>query len=232
MRQHRKNRSIIVGLLIAGLIISSTTVYAATETIRAVVYQAQLEINGKVNPLANKDTLLNYKGQTYVPLRFIVERLGGRVEFEPESSIKQAKIKVATLETKKSKNSLIMTKKLLSIARLGKLDGIDLPLGATKEDILNALGEPDQQGEEHSIFLKYGKTTFYLDEDILITIGVENDLSATQIKSILGPPDMDGLSDAGTTEYVLGYETGSYYLFFAYPLADSPTGRILFKNPR
>lgn len=144
----------------------------------------------------------------------------------------QAKLQVTASETNLNKNRLIMTKELLSIAQLGKLDGIELPLGATKEDILNTLGEPDQQGEDNAVFYKYGKSTFYLVEDILIGIAVEHDFSVAKVKSILGTPDLDGMSDAGVTEYVVGYETGSYYLYFTYPSEGATTGKLLFKNPR
>jgi hypothetical protein len=32
----------------------------------------------------------------------------------------------------------------------------------------------------------------------------------------VGTPDLNGMSDAGTTEYIVGYDVDPYYLFFRY----------------
>ena len=102
----------------------------------------------------------------------------------------------------------------LSAAKQGKLNGIEIPLGTSRQDLLNILGEPDEIGKVTAPYLKYADTTFYLKDDVVNVIGVKIELPADKIKELLGTPDLDGMSDAGTTEYIVGYDDDPYYLFF------------------
>ena len=63
-------------------------------------------------------------------------------------------------------------------------------------------------------------------------IDVKIELPADKIKELLGIPDLDGMSDAGTTEYIVGYDVDPYYLFFRYSSEEAETGRLTFKNHR
>lgn len=119
----------------------------------------------------------------------------------------------------------------LSAAKQGKLNGIEIPLGTSRQDLLNILGEPDEIGKVTAPYLKYADTTFYLKDDVVNVIGVKIELPADKIKELLGTPDLDGMSDAGTTEYIVGYDVDPYYLFFRYSSKEAETGRLTFKNP-
>ena len=57
------------------------------------------------------------------------------------------------------KNSLIISDDFLSAAKQGRLNGIEIPLGTSKQDLLNILGEPDETGKIHihTPYLKYAK---------------------------------------------------------------------------
>lgn len=120
----------------------------------------------------------------------------------------------------------------LSAAKQGRLNGIEIPLGTSKQDLLNILGEPDEIGKVTAPYLKYADTTFYFKDDVVNVIDVKIELPTDKIKELLGTPDLDGMSDAGTTEYIVGYDVDPYYLFFRYSSKEAETGRLTFKNPR
>ena len=78
----------------------------------------------------------------------------------------------------------------LSAAKQGKLNGIEIPLGTSRQDLLNILGEPDEIGKVTAPYLKYADTTFYLKDDVVNVIGVKIELPADKIKELLGTPDL------------------------------------------
>ncbi|UUZ79736.1 YjgB family protein [Paenibacillus sp. P26] len=122
----------------------------------------------------------------------------------------------------------------LSVAKNGSLKGIDIPLGTSRQDVIGKLGEPDEIGTVHTEFLRYGDTYFYIwgPAPVVGVIDTKITVPPAKIKEMLGQPDFDGMSEAGVAEYVVGYEVGSYYLYFKYKNPDAQEGILRFKNPR
>jgi hypothetical protein len=230
-----KKRYFISGLLVGIIIASSITAFAA-DFIQATLYPIKLIINGEEQKIPEEEySILNYNDHTYVPLRFISENIGAKVGFIETSSHEDT---IVTIDFNKhigdQKNSLFINDDFLSAAKQGKLNGIKIPLGTSKQNLLNILGEPNKTGKIHihTPYLKYAHTTFYLKDDVVNVIDVKIELSIDKIKELLGTPDLDGMSDAGTTEYIVGYDVDPYYLFFRYSSKEAETGRLTFKNPR
>ncbi|MGI6307508.1 MAG: stalk domain-containing protein [Dethiobacteria bacterium] len=228
-----KKRSFISGLFVGIIIASSITAFAA-DFIQATLYPIKLIINGEEQKIPEEEySILNYNDHTYVPLRFISENIGAKVGFIEASSHEDT---IVTIDFNNhigdQKNSLLINDNFLSAAKQGKLNGIEIPLGTSKQDLLNILGEPDEIGKVTAPYLKYADTTFYLKDDVVNVIDVKIELPTDKIKELLGTPDLDGISDAGTTEYIVGYDVDPYYLFFRYSSKEAETGRLTFKNPR
>ncbi len=131
-------------------------------------------------------------------------------------------------------NSLLINENddFLSAAKQGRLNGIGIPLGTSKQDLLRILGNPDENGKVTAPYLRYADATFYLKDDLVNVIDVKVELPAGKIKRMLGTPDLNGMSDVGITEYIVGYDVDPYYLFFRYSSKEAGTGRLTFKNPK
>ncbi|MDF2923924.1 MAG: hypothetical protein K0R57_2838 [Paenibacillaceae bacterium] len=229
-----KKRTFACGLVAGAIIASSTTAFAA-DFIQAALYPIKLVINGEEQKLPEEYSILNYNGHTYVPLRFITENVGGKVGFKEAPTYEDTTVTIDfdnPNSSQEGENNLNINDQFLSAAQQGKLNGISIPLGTPKQQLLNILGEPDEIGKLNSPFLKYGNTTFYLLDDTVNVIQVKIDLSTSKIKDLLGNPDLDGWSDAGTTEYIVGYDVDPYYLYFKYSSKEAETGTLLFKNPK
>lgn len=229
-----RKRTFACGLVAGAIIASSTTAFAA-DFIQAALYPIKLVINGQEQKIPEEYSILNYNGHTYVPLRLITENVGGKVGFKEGATYEDTTVTIELNQpgsSQESNNALTINDTFLSTAQQGTLNGISIPLGTSKQQLLNILGKPDETGELHSPFLKYGNTTFYLVNDAVNVIEVKVDLSIKQLKNVLGKPELDGLSDAGTTEYVVGYNVEPYYLYFKYNSTEAETGTLLFKNPK
>lgn len=228
-----RKRTFACGLVAGAIIASSTTAFAA-DFIQAALYPIKLVINGEEQKIPDEYSVLNYNGHTYVPLRFIAENIGGKVGFLEAPTYEDTKVTIDfdhSAGGQEAKNNLHINDEFLSAAQQGKLSGVAIPLGSAKQQLLNILGEPDETGKINSPFLKYGDTTFFLLNDAVNAIEVKVDLSIDKIKDLLGNPDLDGWSDAGTTEYIVGYNVEPYYLYFKYSSTEAETGTLLFKNP-
>lgn len=231
-----KKRTFASALLAGAILASTTTVFAASEFIQAVLYPVKIFINGQEQELPDEYSILNYNGHAYVPVRFVSEQLGGKVGFIEGQTIEDPTITIdfeTSADTPNPKNNLSITNELLSAASQGKLNGIEVALGLTKQEMFALLGEPDETGKVHSTYYRYADTTFYLNNDEFVNvIEVSIDIAANKIKELLGTPHSDGMSDAGWVEYVVGYDVEPNYLYFKYTSKDAETGKLLFKNPR
>lgn len=230
-----KKRTFVTGLLAGAILASATTAFASSDFIQAALYPVKFIINGKEQKLPDEYSILNYNGHAYVPIRFVTEQLGGNVGFIEAPTVEDAKITIditPSTGVTNPKNKLSINYEFLTIASQGKLKGIEVPLGTSKQELLSILGEPDETGVGNAPYLKYSHTTFYLKDDRVNVIDVGIDLSPAKIKELLGKPDSDGMSDAGVTEYVIGYSAGPYYLYFKYSAQDAEMGTLRFKNPK
>lgn len=230
-----KKRTFVSGLLAGAILAGATTAFASSDFIQAALYPVKFIINGKEQKLPDEYSILNYNGHAYVPIRFVAEQIGGNVGFIEAQTVEDSKITIDInpgTDMTNPRNNLSVNNEFLSIASQGKLNGIEVPLGTTKQDLLNILGEPDEMGEGNTPYVKYSRTTFYLKDDRVNVIDVGIDISPAKIKELLGKPDSDGMSDAGVTEYVVGYNAGSYFLFFKYSSQNADSGTLRFKNPK
>lgn len=221
--------------LVAGAIIASATPAFAADFIQAALYPIKLVINGQEQKIPEEYSILNYNGHTYVPLRLIAENVGGKVGFKEASTYEDTTVTIDlnnSSHSQQGENTLKIDDSFLSAAQQGTLNGISVPIGTSKQQLLSTLGEPDETGELHSPFLKYGNTTFYLLNDTVNVMEVKVDLSINKLKGVLGNPESEGLDDAGTTNYVVGYNVEPYYLYFSYNSKEAGTGTLLFKNPK
>jgi hypothetical protein len=73
-------KKFILGI-VCGVALTATTAVYASDTIQAYLFPAKFVINGETKNLDGYDTL-NYKGSTYVPIRFIAESMGSKVAYE------------------------------------------------------------------------------------------------------------------------------------------------------
>lgn len=109
---------------------------------------------------------------------------------------------------------------------------LDAVIGISKQTLLEAWGEPDEIGQEHVEYLRYGPAHFYIWEgDRVGVIDVVFKGTADDVRGKLGVPAFDGASEAGVDEYMLGYETGRSYLYFKYTDKNADHGVLRFKNP-
>ncbi|PZE19866.1 stalk domain-containing protein [Paenibacillus xerothermodurans] len=219
--------------IILGVSASSTTAVFAADTIQAYLYPVKVIFNGEEQKIPEESSVINYNNQAYVPLRFVSEKIGATVGYQEGATVEETKITLDfTKQGATEVNNLIVDKELISIASQGKLQGIDIPLGTSKEELINKLGEPDSIKKANSEEYKYGRTTFYIYRDTVNVIDAELDLSPAEVKSILGKPHIDGMSDAGVTQYLVGYEADPNYLCFSYTSEESKSGVLRLKNPK
>jgi hypothetical protein len=72
----------LIGFLF-GIAVSISSVVYASDSIQAVLYQANLIINGQAkNPEASGYHMLNYEGHAYVPLRYVAEQMNTAVSYD------------------------------------------------------------------------------------------------------------------------------------------------------
>lgn len=82
-------KKFILGFLV-GAVIFSVTRIDASNLLEVVQFPAKLLINGKLTPLDTGQTILNYNGSAYVPVRLVGEALQAKVRYaddDPEQII-------------------------------------------------------------------------------------------------------------------------------------------------
>jgi hypothetical protein len=75
-----------IGGILCGILISFCTVAYAEKLGELSLFPVAFKFNDKNVSLGEHDVSLNYEGKTYVPLRFIAEKLGAAVSYDPASS--------------------------------------------------------------------------------------------------------------------------------------------------
>lgn len=72
-------RKFIIGIIF-GAVLSSSSIIYASDSIQALLWPVQFEINGKSHELGDYE-VLNYKGHAYVPIRFVAEELNQGINY-------------------------------------------------------------------------------------------------------------------------------------------------------
>ncbi|WP_159881549.1 DUF4309 domain-containing protein [Paenibacillus puerhi] len=186
--------------LVAGITLASASSVYAADRIKAYLYPVKLVLNGEETKIPGGMDIINYSNN--------------------ELPLKEGKLKP------------VISDDFISIATQGKINGIDIPLGMSKEDVIKNLGEPDEIGKEHTEYLKYSATKFFIHDNSVLSIETELPLSLSpkEIKDKLGHPDADEMSDIGPSEYLVGYRTGDYYLYFKFKTNGLQTKTLLLKK--
>lgn len=70
--------------LICGIIIATCSVGYASGVIQTSLFPVEYWFNSQPKVLSDEYATLNYNGHAYVPVRFIVENMGGTVEYNPD----------------------------------------------------------------------------------------------------------------------------------------------------
>ncbi|TDQ33437.1 DUF4309 domain-containing protein [Aureibacillus halotolerans] len=224
-----------ISVLLACAVLAFSTTAIATDAIQAVIAPLQLVINGDDEELPKDTAILNYNNHTYAPVRFLAEKLGADLDYDGERITLDYQRAAAVWPV----NELKVNDDTLSLAKHGQLTGIGVPIGTSKKELIDTLGEPDRTGELNAPYLVYGNTTFYIWRDqenpehpYVGVIDLVHNLSIPEVKALLGEPDEEDWSDGGYREYLLIYHTGRYNLYFAYNDETSKEGTLLFRDPK
>ncbi|MCY9693422.1 DUF4309 domain-containing protein [Paenibacillus alginolyticus] len=126
-----------------------------------------------------------------------------------------------------------LTKDFLSSASKGKLVGIEFGIGASKKEIEQEWGIPDEIGHEDVEYYAYSDSFFYFwDHEKVGAIKLslsKNELTSSDIERILGKPKFEG-PDTEDGGYLLHYESGSYELFFSSESQSAPISNLVYKK--
>lgn len=77
-------KKFMLGLL-CGIGLAISTAAAASDEVRAVLFPVTFEFDGKAQELDARYQVLNYEGNTYVPIRFVAENLGAGASYDPQA---------------------------------------------------------------------------------------------------------------------------------------------------
>ncbi|WP_166542101.1 DUF4309 domain-containing protein [Paenibacillus lutrae] len=229
-----RKRMFTLGLTI-GIALTGTTAVFAADFVKAYLYPVKLVINGQAQNMPPSSGVLNYNNQAYVPLRFVGEKLGVKVGYEEGVKVEDTAITLDTPNQGKDPERLhppVLDQDFIAEASKGKLKGIEIELNTSKRELLKKWGVPDEIGEVHSEFYRYGNVTLYFSaDDVVHVIDVKLDLAPAQVRTVMGKADYDGISEGGYEEYMLGYKAGINYLYFTFQEENSTSGKLRFKNP-
>lgn len=222
---------------------SSTKTVTATKGSTKVVLKInskQAFINNQTKTLDVPAKLIN--GKTMVPVRFVSEALGAKVDWD-------AKKREATITSEDKTivvgvtEDFIIDKSFLSLAAQGKIKGTraQLGVGMTLQDIIDMYGQPKQQFNwDGGMGNFYGTFAYFVDafnelpdnERTLNTIDVwgEDAINMTmkQIKAIIGTPAYEGWSEADD-DYVMQYVVGKYTVWFFSEGTNVKVYRLMLK---
>jgi gas vesicle protein len=88
-----KNKQLLAGIAIGGIIASTGVALADQNSVTATIENwIKFQFNGVEKTLPEGFNVLNYNGRVYVPARFVAEQLGGKVEWDSSTQ----KIKVTS----------------------------------------------------------------------------------------------------------------------------------------
>ncbi len=154
------------------------------------------------------------RGGLLIPLRFVSETLGVKVEWN-------AQYRAAVLSTQK-KNLGIVDKQMLSLARAGKVKSLSLPLGISRLQIEKQWGKPfDSYYYEGGQFFAYQSCTcsvFYDSQGRSAIYDLSSKkvgyLKVADVRSVLGKPEWEE-ENATHSDYLLHYPAGEYALTFS-----------------
>ncbi|RNB87259.1 DUF4309 domain-containing protein [Brevibacillus fluminis] len=138
----------------------------------------------------------------------------------------------------KAAGKLILDGKFLPMLKDGRVQGIDIAIGTTKESVLKKYGPITKQdyydGGQYTAFEKLGKGILYFDGhdrvycmDLGSQWADKTELNA--IKQALGAPNDEGVSDVDG-DYYLYYVVGKIELFLAFDSKDAPLKSIRIIN--
>lgn len=82
-----------IGIACAGVVSLGASVAYASDYVQALLFPVKIEFNGQNKVLGNDYTILNYNGHAYVPIRYIVENMGGEISYDGQ--LNQISIKYA-----------------------------------------------------------------------------------------------------------------------------------------
>lgn len=68
-----------------GIALTATTAVYASDTVQAIFFPVKYVFNGQNKELNSEYTTLNYHGHAYVPVRFVVENMGGEIRYDESS---------------------------------------------------------------------------------------------------------------------------------------------------
>jgi hypothetical protein len=120
-------KKLILGILI-GCALSLTTAAVASNSVQAVIFPSKFFFNGTEKNLSSEYTVLNYKDHVYVPLRFVVESMGGSVIYTPSNDPSVPSQIEAIYATPDPADLTIHDSK--NIVSVGKLNILSVPDGA------------------------------------------------------------------------------------------------------
>jgi len=122
-----KLKKLMLGILI-GCALSLTTAAVASNSVQAVIFPSKFLFNGNEKAPSSEYTVLNYKDHVYVPLRFVVESMGGSVIYIP-SNDPSVPSQIETIYATPDPAELTIhdSKNIVSV---GKLNIISVPGGA------------------------------------------------------------------------------------------------------
>ncbi|MFD0871487.1 stalk domain-containing protein [Paenibacillus residui] len=82
-----------IGIACAGVVSLGASVAYASDYVQALLFPVKIEFNGQNKELSQEYTILNYNGHAYVPIRYIVENMGGEISYDGQ--LNQISIKYA-----------------------------------------------------------------------------------------------------------------------------------------
>lgn len=140
----------------------------------------------------------------------------------------------AQAEVKKTGKKASENPAFKQLAFEGKMDGVELKVGSTYQEIIDKLGKPQKQSAiSGGEVLTYGDASYIIlpttKKVVCIMVGtgkslygVKVGMKPSEIKQILGDPDYEDHDDL-TGIWNLCYNAGNYTLIFNYAEENGPT---------
>ncbi len=185
--------------LVCGLLLATTSVAFARESIKAVLFPASIEINGAA-AAPGGEMPLNVEGRTYVPLRFIGEQLGAVVGYDADTAtifVKNGELSLSDPDYAGiTAGNLILTKSGSGTAVTGQLQmaGVGNSANAVAATLTfydernRSIGKAEISGKgfgvEAHTFTASGKGDFRKYDMVLLHVDAVNGKAVPQAKTI------------------------------------------------